>query len=291
MMEALSLPFFQRALIAGLLASVACGIVGSFVVVKRMASISGGLSHAAFGGVGLGYLLGFDPMLGAAGFALASAAGMGIAYRRFRSSLDTLIAIAWSVGMALGIVFVSLAPGYAPDLMSYLFGSILFVPATFVWISLALDLLIVAAVILLFKEFRAVAFDEDFAQVMGVPVGPVLQLMLALIALAVVTLIRVVGVILVIALLTIPAAMARQWTSSLQRMMLLAIAIGALCTTSGLWLAYALSDRWNLQIPTGPLVILITVLVYAASSAFHAARDRGARVAPAPRLAHGGPDA
>jgi zinc transport system permease protein len=277
MIEALSLPFFQRALLAGLLASVACGIVGTFVVVKRMASISGGLSHAAFGGVGLGYLAGFDPMLGAAAFALVSGAGMGVAWRRFRSSLDTLIAIAWSVGMALGILFVSLTPGYAPDLMSYLFGSILFVPMTFVWIALALDVLIVGAVALLFKEFRAVAFDEDFAQVMGVPVGPVLHLLLALVSLAVVTLIRVVGVILVIALLTIPAAVARQWTSSLQRMMLLAIAIGAFCTTAGLFLAYALSDRWSLQIPTGPLVIMIAVTLYAASSALHGTRERGAR--------------
>jgi zinc transport system permease protein len=277
MIEALSLPFFQRALLAGLLASVACGIVGTFVVVKRMASISGGLSHAAFGGVGLGYLLGFDPMLGAAGFALAAGAGMGIAYRRVRSSLDTLIAVAWSVGMALGILFVSLTPGYAPDLMSYLFGSILFVPMSFVWVALALDVLIVGAVVVLFKEFRAVAFDEDFAQVMGVPVGPVLHLLLALISLAVVTLIRVVGVILVIALLTIPAAIARQWTSGLQRMMLLAIAIGAFCTTSGLFLAYALSDQMDLQIPTGPLVILIAVTLYAVSSALHGVRERRAR--------------
>jgi len=274
MLDALALPFFQRALVAGLLASVACGIVGTFVVVKRMASISGGLSHAAFGGVGLGYLLGFDPMLGAAGFALLSGAAMGIAYRRFRSSMDTLIAIAWSVGMALGILFVSLTPGYAPDLMSYLFGSILFVPPLFVAIAAALDVLIVVSVVLLFKEFRAVAFDEDFAQVMGVPVGPVLHLLLALVALAVVTLIRVVGVILVIALLTIPAAMARQWASGLQRMMLLAIAIGALCTTSGLFLAYGLSTRFDLQIPTGPLVILIAVLLYAVSSSLHAARGR-----------------
>jgi zinc transport system permease protein len=274
MLDALALPFFQRALLAGLLASIACGIVGTFVVVKRMASISGGLSHAAFGGVGLGYLLGFDPMLGAAGFALASGAGMGVAYRRYRSSLDTLIAIAWSVGMALGILFVSLTPGYAPDLMSYLFGSILFVPMTFVWIAAGLDLLIVVAVFALFKEFRAVAFDEDFAQVMGVPVGPVLHLLLALISLAIVALIRVVGVILVIALLTIPAAMARQWASGLQRMMVLAVAIGAFCTTSGLFLAYALSERFDLQIPTGPLIILIAVALYAASSLLHAARER-----------------
>jgi zinc transport system permease protein len=270
MLEALELPFFQRALVAGLLASVACGIVGTYVVVKRIASISGGLSHAAFGGVGLGYLLGFEPMLGAAGFSLATGAGMGFAYRRFRSALDTLIAIAWSLGMALGILFVSLKPGYAPDLMSYLFGSILFVPVEWIVLTAALDLAILVVVAALYKELRAVAFDEDFAQVMGVPVGPIFQLLLALITLAVVTLIRVVGVILVIALLTVPAAIARQWSASMLRMMILACAIGAGCTMAGLFASYGLSTTFGLQIPSGPLVILIAVTLYIGSSVLRA---------------------
>lgn len=270
MFDALSLPFFQRALIAGLMASIACGIVGTYVVVKRIASISGGLSHAAFGGVGLGYLFGFPPMLGAALFSLVTGAGLGVGYRRFRFAMDTLIAIAWAVGMALGILFVSLTPGYAPDLMSYLFGSILFVPTDWLLIAAALDVVIVVVVVTLFKELRAVAFDEDFAQVMGVPVGPVFQILLALIALAVVTLIRVVGVILVIALLTIPAAIARQWSGSILRMMVLATLIGAACTTIGLFASYGLSTSLDVQLPTGPLIILIAVLAYVVSSAVRA---------------------
>jgi zinc transport system permease protein len=267
MLEALSLPFFQRALLAGLLASIACGVIGTYVVVKQISSISGGLSHAAFGGVGLGYLLGFDPTLGATLFALGSGAFIGVAYRRLRSSLDTLISMVWSVGMALGILFVALAPGYAPDLMSYLFGSILFVPEGYLALTLALDALILVAVALLFKELQAVSFDEEFAEVMGVRVQPVFQVLLALTSLAVVLLIRVVGVILVIALLTVPAAVARQWSESLVRMMALASALGAACTAGGLFLSYGLSERFGLNVPTGPLIIVLAVALYGASSA------------------------
>ena len=264
--EALGYPFFRRALLAGLLAAVACGVVGTFVVVKRIASISGGLSHAAFGGVGLGYLAGFDPTFGAALFALLSASLSGFAYRRTRASLDTMIAMVWAVGMALGIVFLSLTPGYKPDLMAYLFGSILFVPERYLWLTLGLDVGIVGIVAALFKEFQAIAFDEEFAKVIGVPVGLLFQAMLAMIALAVVLLIQVVGVILVIALLTIPAAIARHWTSRLRTMMVVAVIVGAACNTAGLLLSYGLGERFHLNLPTGPLIILLAATLYAVSA-------------------------
>jgi zinc transport system permease protein len=266
LIEALHYPFFQRALLAGVLAAVACGVVGSFVVVKRIASISGGLSHAAFGGVGLGYLAGFDPTLGATAFALLSATVSGFAYRRMRASLDTLIAMMWAIGMALGIVFLSLTPGYKSDLMAYLFGSILFVPERYVWMTLGLDVGILVAVGLLFKELQAVAFDEEFAEVVGVPVGGLIQGLLAMIAVAVVVLIKVAGVILVIALLTIPAAIARHWTSRLRSMMALAAVLGAACNTAGLLVSYEIGARWDVNVPTGPLIILIAATLYGASA-------------------------
>lgn len=267
MIEALALPFFQRVLAAGLLASIAAGVIGTYVVVKRIASITGGLSHAAFGGVGLGFLLGFNPMLGAAGFGLLTALGVGVAYRRLRSGLDTLIAMVWAIGMALGIFFIALTPGYAPDLTSYLFGSLLFVPWSYVWLVGLLDAVILIATALLFKEFQAVSFDEEFAEVVGVPVEPVFLILLALTALAVVTLIRVVGVILAIALLTVPAAIARQWADRLGRMMALTTAIGAASTVAGLFLSYWLADSFNLAAPPGPLIILLATLGYGVSSA------------------------
>lgn len=267
-------PFFQRALLAGLLASLACGIVGTYVVTKRIASISGSLSHAAFGGVGLGYLLGFDPILGAAGFALISSLGLGYAYRRMQGSLDTLLAMVWSLGMALGMFFVALKAGYAPDLMSYLFGSILFVPPRFLWFVAGLDIAVTVTVVLLFKELLSVSFDEEFAAVTGVPVGVLLYVLLALTALTVVILIRVVGAILVIALLTFPPAIARHWSERLVPMMAGATLAAGCCTTLGLFGSYWLSQSFAIKLPTGPLTILIAVLLFVGSSTIAAALKR-----------------
>jgi len=277
MLDAFALPFFQRVLIAGVLASVACGVLGSFVVARRISSISGGLAHAAFGGVGLGYLAGFSPMLGAAGFGVVSAIVIGLGARHMRAALDTWISLVWALGMALGIVFVSLTPGYVPDLMSYLFGSLLFVPWTYVVLVGLLDLVLVAVVLSLFKELQAISFDEEFSEVMGVPSEGLFLLLLALIALGIVTLIRVVGVILVIALLTLPAAIARHWTDDLRRMMRLAVALSILCTTSGMLVSYALGDPAGagLSVPPGPLAILLATALYAISWLGRRALRRG----------------
>lgn len=267
--EALSYPFFQRALLAGLLAALACGIVGSFVVVRNIASVSGGLAHAAFGGVGLGYLAGFDPILGALLFGMASALGVGAAELRLRQGIDTLVAMVWAVGMAVGIVLISLAPGPAPDLLGYLFGNILFVPAEFLWFVAALDVLIAAVVLLLFRRLEAVAFDEEFAWVIGMPVAALSLLMLALVGVTVVILIRVVGVILVIALLTMPAATARHWTDSLGPMMSLATAIGAVSIIAGLFLTWGVNSATGVDVPTGPAIILLAAFVYGLSAVVH----------------------
>ena len=269
MMGALEFEFFQRALAAGLLAAVASGIVGTYVVARRIASISGGLAHAAFGGIGLGFLVGFPPMAGALTFGLLSALGIGVAELRLRQGLDTLIAMVWAVGMALGIIFASLAPGAAPDLLSYLFGNILFVPPAYLWFTAILDLFLLLVVMRLYHPLQAVAFDEEFSWVAGAPVAALFLLLLGLTAVTVVVLIRVVGVILVIALLTIPAAIARHWTGSLARMMVLATAIGAVCITAGLFLSYGLSTGMGLDIPTGPFIILLVAFLYGISATFH----------------------
>jgi zinc transport system permease protein len=274
MLEALSLPFFQRVLLAGLLASLACGVIGTYVVAKRISSISGGLSHAAFGGVGLGYLSGFPPMLGAAGFSLLAGVLIGVAQRRLHTGLDTLIAMVWSVGMALGIVFVALAPGYAPDLMSYLFGSLLFVPWSYVAVVAVLDLGILISVLLFHRFFEAVCFDEEFTEVAGVRAGSVFLGLLALTALAIVTLIRVVGVILAIALLTIPAATARPWVNSLAGMMGVSVVLCAFSTVVGLCLSYWLSAAFSISAPPGPLVILLAAFLYGVGAALRALLDR-----------------
>ena len=231
--------FMQYALIAGLLASVACGIIGVYVVVKRIVFISGGIAHASFGGIGLGYLVGgVSPIVGAALFALASALGMGLVTRKTKLPEDTSIGIMWATGMALGIIFIGLSPGYAPDIFSYLFGNILLVSFSDLILMLVLDAIIVLIVVALYKEFLALSFDEEFSTVVGLPVDKLYLLLLCMVALTVVLLIRVVGIILVIALLTIPATLARQFTYDLRKMMFLAILFGMVFSIGGLWISY-----------------------------------------------------
>ncbi|MFQ6122364.1 MAG: metal ABC transporter permease [Dehalococcoidales bacterium] len=251
MLEVLQYEFMRNALIAGLLAAIACGIVGVYIVAKRVVFISGGSAHTSFGGIGLGYFLGINPVLGAIFFTLASALSMGLVTKRTRLPEDTAIGILWAIGMALGIIFIGLAPGYAPDLFSYLFGNILTVPAFDLTLMLVLDVVIIILVWSLYKEFLLLSFDEEFSTVAGVPTERLYLLLLCLIALTVVVLIRVVGIILVIALLTIPAALARQFTHSLKKMMLLSILAGAVFVFSGLWLSYLL------DLPSGATIILV----------------------------------
>jgi zinc transport system permease protein len=263
--DALGYAFFQRALVAGVLAGLTCGVIGSLVLVKRMSSVSGGLAHASFGGVGFGYLLGIDPLLGALGFAVGTGCAMAYAYQRWRESLDLLVSIVWATGMSLGIVFVAMKPGYAPNLIGYLFGGILFVPPEYLVLVAILDVGILGTVALLFRELQAVAFDEEFAALRGLPVRALTMLLLVLIALAVVSMIRVVGVVLAIALFTLPAATARQWTDTLPAMMLVACGLAIACAIGGLFISFGLSQGAGLNVPTGPLIVLLAALVHVAS--------------------------
>ncbi|KUK99031.1 MAG: membrane protein [Methanoculleus marisnigri] len=267
MLEVLGFEFFRNALLAGVLASIACGIIGTYVVVRRMVSVSGGISHAAFGGVGLGYYLGIDPLLGATVFTVATALGMGALEIRARQQMDTIIGAVWAAGMALGILFVYLTPGFAPDLFSYLFGNILLVPRGDILLMAVLVVIIVAIVGLFYLEFQAVTFDPDYARVMNLPVERLSLLLLVLVALTVVMLIRVVGIILVIALLTIPAAISRLYTGRVWSMMLLATGLGALFTLIGIGLSYVLN------VPSGATIILVSTAAYAAALGIRGGRS------------------
>lgn len=256
MMELLQYEFIRNAIMAGILASISCGIIGVYVVVKRIVFISGGIAHASFGGIGLGYYLGINPILGVLPFSIASALSMGWVSKRSRLPEDTAIGILWAMGMSIGIILVSMTPGYAPDLMTYLFGNILTVPFSDIVLMLVLDAIIILVVCSFYKEFLALCFDEEFATVRGVAAERLYLVLLCLIALTVVVLIRVVGVILVIALLTIPAAMSRQFTSNLKKMMLLSILFGAVFSSGGIWLSYMF------DVPSGATIVLVMSVVY-----------------------------
>lgn len=238
MLEFLQYGFIQNALIAAILVSVACGIVGSYVVVKKIVSISGAISHAAFGGIGLGFFIGINPIVAAIPFTVLSAVGIGLINEKVKISEDTAIGILWSVGMALGVIFINLTPGYAPDLFSYLFGNILTVPSSDLVLMLILDVIIIFTVFLFYREFLAVSFDPEFSRVVGVPAEFVYILLLCIVALSVVVLIKVVGVILVIALLSIPAAVSKQITFKMKNIMILSVILGVILTILGLWLSY-----------------------------------------------------
>jgi zinc transport system permease protein len=247
----LSFEFVRHALAAGLLASVLCGVVGTFVVVKRLVFISGGISHAAFGGLGLCYFLGVDYRIGAGAVAVASALALSGSGKGRGRSHDAVIGVLWSVGMAVGIVFLHLTPGYAPNLQTYLFGNILTVTARDVWLTCGLVVALLALLALFWKELVAVAFDEAFAAVQGVPVRLALAGLMVAIALAVVFLIQLVGALLVIALLTIPPALALRLVDGFFAVMVTATVAGALMTLGGLAVSYAF------DLPSGPAIVLL----------------------------------
>jgi zinc transport system permease protein len=247
----LALDFVRHALYAGLLASVLCGVVGTFVVVKRLVFISGGVSHAAFGGLGLCHWLGVDYRWGAGAVAIASALSLAGAGRGRGRSHDATIGVLWAVGMAAGIVFLHLTPGYAPDLQTYLFGNILTVTANDVRLTFGLVVVLLALLALFWKELVAVAFDEAFAAVQGVPVRLVLAALMVAIALTVVFLMQLVGALLVIALLTIPPALALRLVDGFLAVMVTATVAGAAMTVGGLALSYAF------DLPSGPAIVLL----------------------------------
>ncbi len=262
MIEALQFDFMQNALVAGILVSIACGIIGTFVVVNRIVFISAGIAHAAYGGIGLGYFFKFSPVLGAMIFSVCSALGMGIVQRKFQERSDTIIGVMWAIGMSLGIILIDLTEGYKADLMSYLFGSILAVPRSDLLIMFILDLFIILMVWLLYQELLAISFDETFATVRNVPVNSIYLLLMAAIAVTVVMMMRVVGLIMVISLLNIPAAISGQFVKNLKKMMLLAIILGIVFNTAGLWLSYV----FNLS--SGATIILVSGIVYLLSISF-----------------------
>jgi zinc transport system permease protein len=261
MIEALQFDFMRNALIAGILVSIACGIIGTFVVVNRIVFISGGIAHAAYGGIGLGYFFKFSPVLGAVIFSVISAVGMGLVQRKTRQRADTIIGVMWSIGMAIGIILVDLTGGYKADLMSYLFGSILAVSSNDLLIMLILDVIIIVLSLLFYKELVAISFDETFATISNVPIDVIYLTLMCMIALTIVMMMRVVGLIMVIALLTMPAAISGQFMKNMRKMMVLASILGMVFTTIGLWMSY------TLNLTSGATIILVAGATYLLSVA------------------------
>lgn len=256
----LAYDFMRNALYASLLVGIVCGLVGTLVVLNRIVFLGGGIAHAAYGGIGLAYYFGQDPLLGAILFSILSALGMGVVHLRTKTRSDTLIGVMWSIGMAVGIIFVSLTPGFKADLMSYLFGSLLAVSAGDLRVMALVALLVGAFVVIFFRSLQAISYDETFSTVRNVPVSALYLLMLVMIGLTVVAAMRVVGLIMVIAMLTIPPAVAGLFLKDMKGMMLLSIGLSWLFSALGLLVSFTL----NLQ--AGSVIILVAALSYLAAA-------------------------
>lgn len=268
--------FLQNALAAAILAGIGCGVIGTFVVIKRIGYLAGGIAHSVLGGMGIAYFLHADPRLGAALAAIVAALLIGWINLRWKQHEDVVIGALWATGMATGIIFLSLTPGYNVDLMSYLFGNILLVSRSDLALMAGLDAAVIALAALFRKQLVAVCFDEEFARTRGVRTGPVYLLLLLMVALTVVSLIQVVGLILVIALFTLPAAIAAEFVGSVGAIMLLASALGAVFGLSGLVVSYAT------DLPSGATIIVLAGAMYLLSLAVTRLWQRRRRVLSAP---------
>ena len=256
-MDLLQYTFFQHALLGSLLASIACGLVGTYIVTRRLVFISGGLTHASFGGIGLGLYTGIPPILSAAVFAVLSAFGVEWLSKRKDMREDSAIAVFWTLGMALGIMFTFLSPGFAPDLSAYLFGNILTITASDIALLGVLSAVLAVFFGLYLRPIVSIAFDREFARSQGLPVAFFEYTLMMFIALTIVACLRMVGIVLVISLLTIPQMTANLFTNSFRRIIGLSVVIAWISCLGGLLLSY----RYN--VPSGASIIFFSILIYA----------------------------
>ncbi|ADG92189.1 ABC-3 protein [Arcobacter nitrofigilis DSM 7299] len=254
MLEALNYSFIQNAIIAGLLVSIAAGIIGSLIVVNRMVFLAGGMAHTSYGGIGIAIYFGLPIFLGATVFSIGAALLMSYLTLYQRERIDTFIGLIWACGMAIGIILVDLTPGYNVDLMSYLFGTILAVGSDDLIFMAILVAFIIVVVSLFYRDILAVSYDSEYASLRGINVKVFYTLILVLSALTVVIAIKVVGLILVIALLTIPIYIAEKLSNSLYGMMVISALLSSLFTLVGLYLSY------TFNLTSGATIIIVSAM-------------------------------
>lgn len=257
MTELLEYAFFRNALVGVLIISIAAAIIGTYITTRRMVAISGGITHACFGGLGLGYYLGVSPVLTASVFAVASALGVEWMSTRQRVREDSAIAVIWALGMAVGVIFVFMTPGYVPELNSFLFGNILTISAGDLAAFAIYTAVLIIVMALKFKTIVICAFDRDYARVAGLPVTTVSVVMTVMVALCIVLTIRLVGIMLLMSMIALPPMIAETFASRYRTITLLAIVVSAATSVAGLWVS-ALVD-----VPCSAIIVVIQVGVYA----------------------------
>lgn len=256
-MNILSYTFFQHAIWGCLLAGILCGLIGTYIVTRRLVFISGGITHASFGGIGIGVYLGMSPIVAAAIFSVLSACGIRWFSRKGDMREDSAIAVFWTLGMSIGIIFSFLTPGFTPELSSYLFGNLLTVTTDNLMMLTILTAMTVTLFTLFLRPLVSIAFDRTFARSQQLPVAFFEYLMMTFIALTIVACLRMVGIVLVISLLTIPQVTANLFTHRFSTMAILSVIVGWAGCLGGLYFSY----RYN--IPSGAAIIFVSVLIYA----------------------------
>ena len=265
------------AFVACLLTAVTCGIVGSYVVARRMVFLSGGITHASFGGLGMAIYAGFNPLLGALLFASVASVGVEFASRQGRIREDSAIGIIWSVGMALGALFMSLTPGYAVELPSYLFGSISLVDSNDIqWLTMLMIAIVIGAVIW-GRKIMYVTFDEEFARSQGLPVEVIAYVMSVVVAVTIVLSIKVMGIVLLMSLVTIPTVVANTITKDYRLITLLAVVTALVCNIAGFVMSYEIELPNGGGIPTGSCIIFLLSAMLFSVKLFDMVRRRIAR--------------
>ncbi len=254
LLSILDYQFFRHAMAASILTSLLAAMVGTYIVSRKIVFIGGGVTHASFGGIGMAYYMGLNPFLGAAVFGIMTALGIEWISGRGNIREDSAIAILWSLGMALGIIFVFMTPGYAPNLMSFLFGSILSVGKTDLYILAGFSLFTFLVFLVFFRPILYTAFDPEFAKTKGIPVSAYRYLMSVIMALAIVLSIRTVGIILVLSIFTIPQITAMLFTRDFARIIPLAALWGVTGSVAGLFAAY------YMNIPSGAAIIFFLTI-------------------------------
>jgi len=248
--------FIRNAILAGFISSIVAGIIGTFVVIKRISLVTGGIAHAVLAGVGISYFLSFSTLIGALIFAILAAVIIGISSIYFKEREDTIISSIWSIGMALGIIFMFLTPGYNTDLFSFLFGNILLISSFEISILFFITLLVIFTVFILFRQFLAISFDEEFARTKNLKTNILYILLLSITALTIVILMRVVGLILVMALLTLPSAISTQFAKKISQMIIISIILSFIFINIGLYISFIFN------LPSGAVIVLVLGVAY-----------------------------
>mgnify|MGYP004442700395 FL=1 len=256
MLDMLQYEFFRNALYGVVIISIAAAMIGTYIITRRLVAICGGVTHACFGGLGLGYFLGMNPVVMAAVFAICSSVSVEWMSTRFRVREDSAIAVIWAIGMAIGVLFVFLTPGYVPELNSFLFGNILTITHGDIIAFGVFALVLVAFFAIFYRQIVVCAFDRDFAKVIHLPVRFINYTMTVLVAVCIVLTIRLVGVMLLMSMLSLPMMSAEVWCKRFKSMMFASIAISLLCSVAGLLIGSVV------DVPCSAIIVLIMVAVF-----------------------------